>query len=79
VFLLLSRGTGHDDHDFTAGFMILEPGGDLLQGPPPVFFMNLGNLPCNGAKTVLPEILSELFQGLDQTVRRLVENHCPGL
>ena len=55
------------------------PGGHGAQGASPVFFMDLRNLPCDGAFPVRSEILGELLQGLHEPVGGLVENHRPRL
>ena len=55
------------------------PGGDLGQTPPPMLFVQLGNLPGDAAFSFGPEVLGKLLERFDQSVRRLVENHGPGL
>ena len=73
----LLRTSLNNNHDLPLRLMFLEPGRDLSQSAPPMFLMDLGNLPCHRAKPVGSEIFSELVQSLDKTVRRLVKDHGP--
>ena len=69
----------HDDHDLPFWLMLPVPSGDFSKGPPPMLLMDLGNLPRHRASTLRSEKLRELVQSLHKPVRRLVENHGPGL
>ena len=52
---------------------------DLCKAAPDVLFEFFGYLAGHAAAPLRPKMFAELFEGFDETVRRFVEDHGPGL